>query len=172
MSSKMRGLFLAPGEVADSGVPDVEPEGFQKEVMDHDTDVVLYMYSPSCSHCREFAPIYDELAAGLRPTSLKFLKMDVTKGKGPPKDYQVGSLPTLFFSKLKERTKPYAYDGPRSTQDITKWFQTKSTNRIMFLTGGGKEADVPTTFNQEGAEAVPEQPELMQQEKPDESDEL
>lgn len=149
MSSKMRSLFLAPGEVADSGVPDVEPENFAKEVLANGkNDIVLYMYSPSCSHCRDFAPIYDELAAGLRPTSLKFLKMDVTKAKGPPKEYGVAQLPTLFFSKIGERSKPYSYDGERSIQAITKWFQSKSTNRIMFLTGKGEQAEAPTSFEQ------------------------
>lgn len=153
MSSKMRSLFLSPGEVADSGVPDVEPDNFSAEVLDNTkNDVVLYMYSPACSHCRDFAPIYDELAAGLRPTSLKFLKMDVTKAKGPPKEYGVSSLPTLFFSKIGERSKPYSYDGERSIQAITKWFQSKSTNRIMFLTGKGEQAEAPATFEQTTAE--------------------
>jgi len=154
MSTKMRTLFLAPGEVPESGVPDVEPEEFSKEVLENDkNDVVLYMYSPSCGHCRDFAPIYDELAAGLRPTSLKFVKMDVTKGKGPPKEYGVASLPTLFFSKLGERSKPYSYDGERTTQAITKWFQSKSTNRIMFLTGNGQQAEAPASFEQGAAGA-------------------
>jgi len=145
LSQKLRSLFVAPGEVVDSGLKDLEPNEFTSQVIDAETDVVLYMYSPSCGHCRDFAPHFDELAAALRPTSLAFYKMDVTKGE-PAKDYQVSSLPTIFLSKKKETTgkkpDPMVFQGKRTVKGITKWLQTRVTNRFMF-TSGGKEQDVP-----------------------------
>lgn len=153
MSQKMRALFAAPGEVVDSGLHDLSADEFESEVLFSDSDVVLYMYSPSCGYCRDFAPMFEELAAGLRPTSLKFMKMDVTKGQ-PPELYQVSSLPTIFLSKKAKadgvKPDPLVYNGKRTTQDITKWLQQSATNRFMF-TAGGKEQDVPETFGQDGS---------------------
>jgi ankyrin repeat protein len=147
MSQKMRSLFAKPGEEVTSGVPDLGVADFDKEVMKSETDVVLYMYSPACGYCREFAPSFDELAAGLRPTSLKFMKMDVTKGN-PPGKYAVDSLPTIFLSKKTQggaKPDPLTFAGKRTVPEITKWLQKSATNRFMF-TSGGKEQEVPENF--------------------------
>lgn len=145
MSAKMKQLFLKDGEVADSGVPDLDVEKFDQEVINSDVDVVLYMYSPSCGHCREFAPMYDELAAALRPTSIKFMKIDVTKGN-PPEPYGVNSLPTILLSKKKTESgvkpQPREFGGRRTVKGITEWLQQHVTNRFMY-TSGGKEQAVP-----------------------------
>lgn len=177
MSQKMRTLFAAPGEVADSGLKDLEFEEFDAEVMKAEEDVVLYMYSPSCGYCRDFAPQYDELAAQLRPTSLKFMKMDVTKGN-PPGAYSVSNLPSILLSKKvpstgQPRPEPLMFTGKRSVKSITKWLQGSVTNRFMF-TSGGKEQDVPDHFDTEaldGTEPV-EAATALSPDAPDQNDEL
>jgi len=139
--------------VLESALLDVDTATFNKEVEENESDVVVYLYTPTCGYCREFAPVYDELAAGLRLTSIKFVKMDLTKGE-PPKAFQVGSLPALAFSKKKPedgespRPAPKFYDGDRTVKDLIKWIQSSATNKIMF-TKGGKEAEAPESFEQE-----------------------
>jgi len=176
MSQKMRSLFAAPGEEIDSGLKDLESDEFDSEVMKSEEDVVLYMYSPSCGYCRDFAPHYEELAAQLRPTSLKFLKMDVTKGN-PPGAYSVSNLPSILLSKKAQagqaRPEPLLYDGKRSVKLITEWLQRTATNRFMF-TAGGKEQGVPDSFDaaaQDGTEPV-ETAAALTADAPDQNDEL
>jgi len=151
ISKRMRELFMAPGEEPDSSIQDLTAGSFKTEVLDHEHDVIIYMYSPGCGHCREFAPTFDELAAGLRMTSLKFLKMDVTKGN-PPDAYAVANLPTVMYSKRKPsegaaRPAPSHYEGDRTVKSLIAWIQKTASNKIMFMQGD-KEAAPPESFEQ------------------------
>jgi len=148
LSQKMRSLFAAPGEVVESPLSDLTVANFAKEVQKSESDVVIYAYTPTCGYCRDFSPIYDELAAGLRRTSLKFMKLDVSREEKIPKEYMVDRLPSLLISKIGA-TQPLFYeDGPRTVKAITTWLQKKATHKIMF-TRNGEEQEAPSTFEQE-----------------------
>jgi thiol-disulfide isomerase/thioredoxin len=135
----------------DVGIPELTLTTFAENVENNENDVVLLAYSPTCQHCRSFLPMYEDLARGLRGTSLQFKKVDVTR-TDLPSPFEVEGLPTLFFSKKRKsktdstRPTPTPFQGERSMYNLMKWVQGSASNRIVVLQDG-EESELQQDFS-------------------------
>ena len=64
-------------------------KNFDEIVNDETKDVLIEFYAPWCGHCKNLAPVYDEVASALiDETDIVIAKMDAT-ANDVPAQYQV-----------------------------------------------------------------------------------
>ena len=67
-------------------------KNFDEIVNDETKDVLIEFYAPWCGHCKNLAPVYDEVASALiDETDIVIAKMDAT-ANDVPAQYQVSGL--------------------------------------------------------------------------------
>ncbi|CAG9333719.1 unnamed protein product [Blepharisma stoltei] len=100
-------------------------KNFNDIVFDKSKDVLVYFYSPRCSHCREFEPIYQELAKDLShiPT-LILAKIDYTQNE--VKDQTVSSFPTIRYFPGKKK-KGIDFEGERTSENLLQFIKDKAS---------------------------------------------
>ena len=70
-------------------------KNFDEIVNDETKDVLIEFYAPWCGHCKNLAPVYDEVAAYLKDESdIVIAKMDAT-ANDVPAPYQVSGCVLL-----------------------------------------------------------------------------
>lgn len=147
ISSKMKQLF---GEAAALAAPQegvLDVEDFEQEVVNAEVDVCLYAYSASCFYCREFSPVFENIAATLRSTSIRFRQVDIYS-TSPPKEFATTSTPTIFLKKQGVLV-PAVYQGERSLEGVVQWLQNHATHRFMWTQGGGGEVPLAQVLKEE-----------------------
>jgi protein disulfide-isomerase A1 len=124
-------------------------KNFAEVAFDKTKDVLVEFYAPWCGHCKQLAPIWDELGEKFKDREdIVVAKMDSTANEVA--DVKVQSFPTLkFFPKGTDEVKEYS--GERTLEALTK-----------FLESGGQDA---------GA-ADEEEAEDEEEEEADKKDEL
>jgi len=67
-----------------------------------------------CTHCKQFAPIYEDAAKALKPKNLTLAKVDATVEQLLAKEYMITGFPTviLFHKGLKAEE----YNGDRTKE--------------------------------------------------------
>lgn len=75
----------------------VSGEDFEKEVLQHDSAVLVEFYSDSCVPCKRMSPILAELEEEYR--EIKIVKLNVNFGAETAQKYGVLSSPTFLFFK-------------------------------------------------------------------------
>jgi len=109
-------------------------------------NVFVEFYAPWCGHCKQLAPIWDELGDKYNGNpDIVIAKMDATENE--LKDVSVGSFPTIKY--FKSNGEVIDYDGKRDLDGFTK-----------FLESGG-----------EKQEPEPEEPEEEEEEEAGEGEE-
>ncbi|KAG0503978.1 hypothetical protein HPP92_004050 [Vanilla planifolia] len=110
-------------------IPEVNNEPVKVVVADslHDVvfksgkNVLLEFYAPWCGHCKELAPILDEVAVSLQADSdVIIAKMDAT-ANDVPKNFDVAGYPTLYF--VSATGKLVQYEGGRTAEDIINFIK-------------------------------------------------
>lgn len=90
---------------------------FEKVVLDPEKDVLLEMYAPWCGHCKELAPIYDDVGrAFAKVDSVLVAKMDLTANEVDPSLLErPKGFPTIRLWPKGSRSGPVEYDGQRES---------------------------------------------------------
>ena len=81
----------------------VSGENFEKEVLQHESAVLVEFYSDSCVPCKRMSPILAELEEEYR--EIKIVKLNVNFGAETAQKYGVLSSPTFLFFKNGDEVK-------------------------------------------------------------------
>lgn len=123
-------------------------KNFNEVAKDKSKDVFVEFYAPWCGHCKQLAPIWDELAQKFEDKDdIVIAKMDSTGNE--LEDVKIQSFPTLKFFP-KDSDKIVDYNGERTLDALTK-----------FVESGGKEQ----AAEEEGDEEEPEDDEEIKKDE-------
>lgn len=100
----------------------VVQKNFDEVVFDKTKDVLVEFYAPWCGHCKQLAPIYDELAEKYKDRKdVLIVKMDATANE--LEHTKVDSFPTIKLYK-KETNAVVQYNGERTLEGLSKFIDT------------------------------------------------
>jgi protein disulfide-isomerase A1 len=114
-------------------------KNFDQVARDKTKDVLVEFYAPWCGHCKQLAPIWDQLGEKFQDNAdIVIAKMDSTANELP--DVKIQGFPTIkFFPKNSDEI--VDYNGERTLEGFTK-----------FLESGGKAGAGPSEEETEEAE--------------------
>lgn len=69
---------------------------FKEQVLQADSPTLVDFYADWCGHCREIAPLLEDLA---REDRVRIVKVDVDKNPGLADGYKIMSIPALLLFK-------------------------------------------------------------------------
>lgn len=97
-------------------------KNFESVAFDESKDVLVEFYAPWCGHCKQLAPIYDELGEKYKDhESIVIAKMDSTANEVA--DVTVRGFPTLKFFPKNSGRKIVDYSGGRTLEDFVKFLE-------------------------------------------------
>ncbi|KAK0546225.1 hypothetical protein OC846_004540 [Tilletia horrida] len=94
--------------------------------------VLLELFAPWCGHCKNLAPIYEQVADAFAHAKDKVIiaKIDADANKNAAKAFGVTGFPTLKFFDGKSGTKEKeVYNGPRSLEGIANYITEQTGAR-------------------------------------------
>lgn len=83
-------------------------DNFDEIVLDNGKDTMVQFYAPWCYHCKELAPIYDQVGKMLVNEDVAIVKMDATKNE-VPNAYDVNKYPTIYWLPKDRKNEPVSY---------------------------------------------------------------
>eukprot|EP01006_Ploeotia_vitrea_P047018 TRINITY_DN67080_c6_g11_i2.p1 TRINITY_DN67080_c6_g11~~TRINITY_DN67080_c6_g11_i2.p1 ORF type:complete len:951 (-),score=276.40 TRINITY_DN67080_c6_g11_i2:310-3135(-) len=126
-------------DAEDDDDDDTEEEGPVKkltkknwdEVVNDQNTVLVEFYAPWCGHCKQLAPIYEEVAEELKDKeNIVIAKVDATKSRSLSSKYGVQGFPTMKLFTPTDKTGDLEYAGGRTKKEI-----------VAYVLSGGAEAD-------------------------------
>lgn len=84
-------------------------------------DWFLEFYAPWCGHCKNLAPVWEDLATQAKAKGLRVGKVDCTQNKEIGSRFEVKGYPTIKFLKDNQL---YAYKGARKVDDFLKFAES------------------------------------------------
>jgi len=109
----------------------VVAKNFDQIVLDPSKDVLLEFYAPWCGHCKQLAPIYEQLGSELASNpSIVIAKIDATSNDVSPK-LGIRGFPTIKLFPANNKQAPIDYEGDRTMDDLKRFIQengSKSQN--------------------------------------------
>ncbi|CAD8123194.1 unnamed protein product [Paramecium sonneborni] len=101
----------------DGDVQVLTSENFNEQVYENPNHVFVKFYAPWCGHCKQLAPIYEELAQELGRQDIVIAEVDYTVHRIQGIDIQ--GYPTLIFFKSEgNQKKQIMFDGARSVDGM------------------------------------------------------
>ncbi|KAL6542455.1 Thioredoxin-like domain [Orobanche minor] len=109
-------------EVNDEPVKVVVRDSIQDVVFNSGKNVLLEFYAPWCGHCKQLAPILEEVAISFEnDPDVVIAKFDATANDVPGDTFVVQGFPTLYFRSTSGNLTQY--DGDRTKEDIINFIQ-------------------------------------------------
>ncbi|KAF8405710.1 hypothetical protein HHK36_007787 [Tetracentron sinense] len=109
-------------EVNNEPVKVVVADSLQDVVFNSGENVLLEFYAPWCGHCKQLAPILDEVAVSFETDAdVIIAKLDATSNDIPTDSFDVQGYPTLYFKSASGNL--LQYDGDRTKEGIIDFIQ-------------------------------------------------
>lgn len=120
-----------------SAVVDLKPDNFDKVVVESGKPALVEFFAPWCGHCKNLAPIYEELASGYEHAKNKvtIAKVDADAEKSLGVRFEIQGFPTIMWFDGKS-DKPEAYSGGRDLESLSKFVYDKTAIKMK-----GKKAE-------------------------------
>lgn len=156
-------IALLPALASAEAVLDLTPKNFDDVVLKSGKPALVEFFAPWCGHCKNLAPVYEELATGFHYASDKVsvAKVDADNHKSLGQRYGVSGFPTLKWFDGKS-DKPVDYTGGRDLESLSKFITEKTSlkpkikgklpSNVVFLNDNtfkekvGKDQDVLVAF--------------------------
>jgi protein disulfide-isomerase A6 len=121
---------LLGGVVA--GVVDLDETNFDS-VVNGDKHVLVEFFAPWCGHCKNLAPIYEEVGVLFEKTSdVVIAKVDADKHKSLGSRFGVSGFPTLkWFPKGSKTAEDFG--GGREAESIISWINNKVGTNVRVV---------------------------------------
>jgi protein disulfide-isomerase A6 len=118
---------LVAAAVAKSAVLDLIPDNFDQVVLKSNKPALVEFFAPWCGHCKNLAPVYEELASLFESASSKvsIAKVDADAEKSLGKRFGIQGFPTLKWFDGKS-DKPEDYNGGRDLESLTNFITEKT----------------------------------------------
>ena len=112
---------------ASSAVVDLIPNNFDSIVLKSGKPALVEFFAPWCGHCKNLAPVYEELAAAFAFAGDKvtIAKVDADEHRELGKRFGVQGFPTLKWFDGKS-DKPEEFSGSRDLESLSKWITDKT----------------------------------------------
>ncbi|CAM8951902.1 unnamed protein product [Rhodiola kirilowii] len=124
----------------DEPVKVVVTDSLDDFVLKSNKNVLLEFYAPWCGHCKNLAPILDEVAVHFeKDPSVVIAKLDATANDVPQSTFAVQGFPTLYFK--SSTGKIIEYDGGRSKEDFISFIEKHRDDGSSATTA----SDVPSS---------------------------
>ncbi|XP_058189942.1 protein disulfide-isomerase like 2-1-like [Rhododendron vialii] len=110
---------------APSNVVVLTADNFDEVVLDEKKDVLVEFYAPWCGHCKNLAPVYENVATAFKlEDDVVIANLDADKHKDLGEKYGVSGFPTLkFFPKSNKAGEDY--NGGRDLDDFVTFINEK-----------------------------------------------
>uniref|UniRef100_A0A1W7R9Z7 Protein disulfide-isomerase n=1 Tax=Hadrurus spadix TaxID=141984 RepID=A0A1W7R9Z7_9SCOR len=97
-------------------------QNFDDVALDKSKDVLVEFYAPWCGHCKQLAPIYEELGEKYKDqSSIVIAKMDATTNELD--HVKIHSFPTIKLFK-KDTNEVIDFNGERTLEGLTKFIDS------------------------------------------------
>jgi len=117
-------------ETNDGGVKVVVAHTYKEIVEDQDKDVLIEFYAPWCGHCKNLAPIYEELGELYKGSNIVIAKFDATANDLPSDaPFQIQGFPTIKLRKAGS-TEFIDYNGERTKEGFVKFLGEEAVNKF------------------------------------------
>lgn len=109
-----------------SAVIDLIPSNFDDIVLKSGKPALVEFFAPWCGHCKNLAPVYEELATSFESAKDKVTvaKVDADAEKELGRRFGVQGFPTLKWFDGKSEA-PEDYTGGRDIESLTEFIQGK-----------------------------------------------
>lgn len=123
----MLASLAALGTNAASAVKDLIPSNFDSVVLKSGKPALVEFFAPWCGHCKNLAPVYEELATSFAAADSKLViaKVDADANKDLGKRFGVQGFPTLKWFDGKSDT-PEDYKSGRDLESLQKFITEKT----------------------------------------------
>nr|BAG16714.1 protein disulfide isomerase [Glycine max] len=109
-------------EANDEPVKVVVGNSLEDIVFKSGKNVLLEFYAPWCGHCKQLAPILDEVAISYQSDAdVVIAKLDATANDIPSETFDVQGYPTVYFRSASGKLSQY--EGGRTKEDIIEFIE-------------------------------------------------
>ncbi|CAO2827357.1 unnamed protein product [Amaranthus hypochondriacus] len=103
-------------------------DSLQDMVFNSGKDVFLEFYAPWCGHCKQLAPILEEVAISYeKDTHILIAKYDKSENDIPSEVFEVQDTPTMYF--IKKGGEIIEYNGGKTKEDIIRFIEEHRNDR-------------------------------------------
>uniref|UniRef100_A0A0N7ZDR5 Protein disulfide-isomerase A6 homolog n=1 Tax=Scylla olivacea TaxID=85551 RepID=A0A0N7ZDR5_SCYOL len=119
-----------------SGVVDLTPANFQRDVVNSDEVWIVEFYAPWCGHCQRLVPEYQKAAQALKGV-VKVGGVNADDHKSLAQQFGISGFPTIKIFGL-DKKKPQDYNGQRTAKGIVDFALNVAKEKVNAQLSGKK----------------------------------